>query len=222
MKLSKDQAFNDVQTIKETLESTKLNFKGFYTILLLYGVLRLALYIIALFTKFIFKNVPGYGFFPFFIDTFISVFILIVFLKVFKSEKDVSNKYYLSCMTTWGIIAVALPFIMLAIRFIIFLFLPSEFTLNAISKLSEFNMLINVVLLILCFIMCSILTNNKWLISISLLILFVFLLLDTFFYNTMKINGTLILYVFYNIATSVGYIILAYLLKGLRMNYGYK
>ncbi|HZK27299.1 MAG TPA: hypothetical protein VFD00_07170 [Thermoclostridium sp.] len=216
MKLNKDQAYTDIQTIKKTLESTKSNFEGFYTILLLYGVFRLALFIIASPMILFFRNSMNHRFLPFIIfliNILISVSILIIYIKIFKGEKDVSNKYYLSCMATWGIIAVVLPFIMIAVRCGIILFLPSEFTLGTMSKLAEFNMLINIMLVTFCFIICSILTNKKWLTGISLLILFVFLLLDIVFYNTMKVNGTLAVYIFYNVVTTVGYIILAYVLK---------
>lgn len=64
-----------------------------------------------------------------------------------------------------------------------------------------------------CFIICGILTNKKWPTNILLLILFAFLLLDIVFYNTMQVHGTLAVYIFHNVVTTVGYIILAYILK---------
>ena len=97
----------------------------------------------------------GIGVIPFIIDILAAVYMVLFYFKIYKSEKMISNKYYLSCISMWGIIAIMLPFISFAVRVVLMLVVPSEKEIILLPKLQEFDMLINIVLVSFCFIISA-------------------------------------------------------------------
>lgn len=215
MRLNGEKANNDIQTIKETLDRAKSDFNGLHTILLYYGVTQLASMIITLLIVSIFNPSKGsviYTFLPAIISAIASVFILFIYIKIFRKEKNTSNKYYLSCLAMWGSMAVFLPFIMLAVRIGIYLINSQGYKPDTPVRLYEFEMLINVMLVCFCCIICSFITNKKWLAGTSLLILLTFLVLNISFYSTIS-NGAFVLNIFYFSITTLGYIALSFMIR---------
>jgi len=211
MDLDAKKVHDDFAIIARTFEQAKKSYNGIQEILLRYGIVQLILTIISVVLGSSLKNHTG--FILLFLDMIAAIYMMTVFFRVYKAENITSNKYYISCLSTWGIIAVALPFINIAARWIIFAVYP-EGVIHLLPKMQEYTMLINILLFSFCLIISSFIINKKSLIILSIAILFTFITLNVLFYNTnLSELGITTLTIFYYVCITLGYIILSYTLR---------
>lgn len=213
MNLDENKAYEDFTTIAKTLEQTKKDYNGLHKILLRYGVVQLILCMLSIVLGSFLKNHTAFGFISLFLDIMAAIYMMSVYFRIYNTENITSNKYYLSCLSTWGIMAVSLPFLNLAVRWIVFTVSPQN-VIQLLPKMEEYTMLINILLFCFCFIICSFITNKKSLIILSLIILFLFIILDMLYYNSnISELGSSILTIFYYACITIGYIALSYTLQ---------
>ena len=213
MNLEKEKAYDDLTTITETLEQTRKDYSGLYEILWRYGAIQIALCVFPIVLRKVWGDHSSFGFVALALGILAAVYMLIIYFKIYNKENITSNKYYLSCLGMWGVIAVALPFVEIAVRGIILAVSP-ERALDLLPRLQEFDMLINILLVCFCFIICGFIVNRKGLIILSIIILFVFITLDMLYYNSgVSGRGPAALIIFYYICITVGYLGLSYILR---------
>lgn len=221
MNLNEKKANEDIETIKMSLEQAATDYSGLSKILLMYGIIQLVLTCLTKITGHFILDSGWYVYIPFTLDMIASIYMVYYYLKIYNKEIINSNKFYLSCLTMWGSIAILLPFIEFFIRVIIN-FVAFDKGLELTLRLQEYSMLINMILVCFCFIMCSFLIKKRLLVIFSILILFVFLTLEILFLNTnISYEGTIVLYIFYLMSNTIGYIGLSVILRR-RIKNGYK
>lgn len=221
MELNEKKAYEDFESIKVTLDQAKKGYNGLYEILWTYGVIQLILCVLSILMGSLLKNLVAYSFISLLLNTLATIYIMIFYFRLYNAENTTSNKYYLSCISMWGVITIVLPFINIAVRVTILAAAPDQ-AIILLPKIQEYNMIINILLVCFCFIICGFICNEKVLIILSIIILFVFLELSILYYNTnISEHGTTMLTVFYYICVTLGYIGLSYLLRWRNKN-GYK
>lgn len=221
MALDEKKAHEDFETIRMTLDQAKKGYNGLYELLLRYGLVQLILCVFSIVMGNLLRNFSGFGFISLVLNILAAIYMTVFYFKVYNAENETSNKYYLSCISMWGIIAITLPFINIAIRGTI-LAISSDKAIDLLPKIQEYNMIINILLVCFSFIICGNISNKKILIISSIIILYVFLNLYILYYNTnVSEIGTAALTVLYYICITLGYIGLSYMLRWRNKN-GYK
>ena len=106
MSMKIDTALQDINIIKETLEDTKVHYRGMYLMCFLMASLNGVKDVWMLLEM---KYMP-----PVMAGHFIGIYIYplllaISYLYIYRKEKKYSNKYYLSMIGIWGFMASVIP-----------------------------------------------------------------------------------------------------------------
>lgn len=95
MELTQKRIYEDIGEIKETIECSKRKFSGPYKLFLGYGILQGALLIFNLVGNIVLGLSSGNAYFNFATEAAVSVITIVLYLMVYKSERNTSNRYYL-------------------------------------------------------------------------------------------------------------------------------
>lgn len=175
MELTQKRIYEDIGEIKETIECSKRKFSGPYKLFLGYGILQGALLIFNLVGNIVLGLSSGNAYFNFATEAAVSVITIVLYLMVYKSERNTSNRYYLIAISIWGIIAVALPFLLFSARLAV-AFCGNDSAVEMLQVLADYKMLANMVLVCVAIIMVGYITDKRWMLALSILTLFVFVI----------------------------------------------
>lgn len=220
MVLDNKKAYEDFETIRTTLEQSKKNYGGFSILLFQYGFIQLILIVLSYALGSLIFYDSRYSMILFALEIIFDLYMIVLFLKIFRDEKLTSNKYYLSCISMWGLITISLPIISLVVRVTV-IFFASNVSNSAMVKLVASTGDIDILLFCFAALICGFITNKKAYIAMSIVILFTYLELSALFFDTsLSALGEQVLYIFYNTIISVGYIVLSIILRrGIKNGY---
>ena len=149
-----------------------------------------------------------------------------LYFLLYRMEKKSSNRYYLVAISTWGIIAIAMPFLLFAARIAIMV-RGQGAAVQTLQTLEEYKMLVSILLVCVAMIMVGYITDKMSLLVTAVIVLLCFIVLrvlpESSFLISVKENVTLEITfsaLFYYIANIFGYIGLGMLLKYQEKKYG--
>jgi magnesium-transporting ATPase (P-type) len=222
MKKNLDAALEDIAIIKDSIEQVKENRYRLYNILMIVGLINLVYHGASTIAA-IFLDAYEYGKFygvSWSLNRIAYAIFFIYYIKIYREEKFSSNKYYLSFLNIFGAITFLLPLIMYIIKMMSFVNISNEMTSNLIMQSMDMSMLSNILLLCFSAIMCGTILRKKSIQFLSIGILFVYMLLSLVYKDIAYTIGisetpasTSLLSIYYILAISVGYIIIAIILK---------
>lgn len=217
-----DSALNDVILIKDAIKQSRGTYKEFCKLICFYGIYKFCLFI-SQFLPLSYQMSPHAPFIKLGANFLISLIFLLYFMNTYKKEKERSNKYYLGYMAIWGMLVFILPFLLLACR--IFLILSSS-TFDSVQgieillNLNYSSMLIDIIMLSICFIVCSFILQKNYLCVLSITILFFYILLTTVYksssFSLLLFNDPITITIsslYYIFTISTGYLFLGFYLQ---------
>ncbi|MDR2888636.1 MAG: hypothetical protein LBV33_02215 [Lachnospiraceae bacterium] len=205
-------AIEDINMIKSTMENTKINFSGTYWLCFIRGTYHILSFLVF----FISVWNPGTKIILF-TNPVLIIGMFIGFIIIYNSEKKHTNRFYLSFLSIWGIIVIAIPTMIFLIRIINYFYFRNDSVNLILLVISSFT---NALLFCICIIIYAFLIKKKYPIFLSLGILFTYLFVSTCLnnvglpFNTALSNDTTLLLasIFTFIFIDVGYILLGFAL----------
>lgn len=222
MKSDVDKAISQVGVIHDAIERSQSRWEELWRILIAYGGVRLFLYVLQ----------SCMVWFP---TSFLCAIIQIVakgvlyaglfvyFALLYRREKGASDKYYLGCLNLFGFIVFALPLSSFLLNLALNFRQNAQVQSQRMTLMGDQEQIANMLLFCLCAVICGLMRERRGVTAGSVLILIVYLLLsvplrDAGFIIPLivtKIGTPRFLYygIYYNLVTSVGYIVIGVLLK---------
>lgn len=220
MKKNIEDTLEDIFIIKNSIGNAKGNYNKLYKILIAFGVVNLIYYLTTIILSIMFKPHMIQPHFNIILNITIYTFLLIYFTKIYREERKSSNKYYLNFLSIWAIVTFLLPLLLFIIRIIINFNIHLEEKGRSLIQLQYLSMLSNILLLCFCIMICGYILKKKRFIVISTVVLFIYLMLSSVYNNigyTMNYSEIDITFplsgIYYHLAVSIGYIIIAMILK---------
>jgi hypothetical protein len=206
-----EEVLNDIDSIKNVIESSKTQYKGLYRLSIVFGIYNLIRIFIVL-VDFYSQAVD--------IVAISSVILLdvsfvIVYLLIYRAERKHMNSYYLSVLNIWSLLAIIFPIITRIMPIIGGLF--SDEIQERVVMLNT-NWDPYVILFAIFLIICAGILKNKILIFASIASILIYYIIYAFYFDTTIQIGILgdtnfalpgIYYIFINII----YILVGVLLK---------
>ena len=172
-------AIDDLTLIKNTLENTKTNYHGVYSICFMLGCYYTLLFFAGLISVF----------HPTLINIYViaapilTLLLFVGYLLIYRSERNYTNKYYLGLLNTWGIFVIAIPALTIAVE-IIEKYMYHKSNSAQLPILFQIQQFSEVLLFSIFLIISSYIIGRKFLRLVSVFLLFAYLLLITCFTNS--------------------------------------
>ena len=214
-------AIQDINTIKETIENTKVHHRGMYLMCFLLGTYNILKYIFGM----TFLLYPAWGFCVT-VSTYLLPFLLLVgYTCIYRNERKYSNKYYLSLLCIWGIIAIAIPIGAMVIYLLKLLpgmgdnGVENGGGLLYASFASNFS---GILLFCIFMVMCAYSLNKRYMIGLAVAGLFGYMLLTVTFGSAsvpfpfipgQPEVGIPYHSLYYNAVTCIGYLVLGFYIR---------
>lgn len=205
MELSKEKICQDIEEIREVIECTKTTYAGLYKMFFTYGFIQGMKQILKFASVSLWQAGGICGYVNLGIDLICNLYLLLCFVKIYGNEKGTTNRYYLSTLSIWGVLSISVPFLMLGVRLTAVL-CKVDTALQLLPLLSKYEMLINMLLVCTAAIAVGFVIDQRWMIAVSMFVLFVFMISDMFSIGgstQMKIS---IAAAYYLVITIFGYI----------------
>lgn len=166
------KAIEDIDNIRNVMEASKVYYRGLAQLSVVYGIYYLLENVMSLCTIYMSKYI-----YAIFILKIGMLFLLIVsFVHIYKAERKYTNKYYLSLYGIWAILGIMLPIMVTC----------SDILCGVFGIETAFNIVgmpVGVVLFSVFLLVCAYVTEKRKLIPISAVILFVYIMLSTVWWN---------------------------------------
>ncbi|MFZ7132156.1 MAG: hypothetical protein ACOWWR_07340 [Eubacteriales bacterium] len=140
-------------------------------------------------------------------------------MKIYREEKTSSNKYYLSFLSLFAGITFLFPLLQYIITMMFDYNASIEDSANFAIQMQSLNMTFNILLLCISITICGYILRKESMKFIAVVTLFIYLIISLI-YNEIEFNIGLyipstisLLRIYYNLAVSIGYIIIALMLK---------
>lgn len=175
-----DMALQDITVIRETLEDTKVHYRGMYLMCYVMAGFNGVRYLWLLLEMWFMPQVMVGVFVMHYLWP---LFLVISCLYIYRYEKKHSNKYYLSMLGIWGFMAGVIP-AMTALVNVIGLFMADgrvagetvqmrgSFFMESISSMLLFSILL---------VICAYILENRLFMCLAMLNLFCYMILETCF-----------------------------------------
>ena len=165
-------AIEDLALIKDTLENTKTDHHGAYSICFMLGGYYTLLFLAGLASIFHPTLINLYVI----ATPILTLFLFGGYLIIYRSERNYTNKYYLSLLNTWGIFVIAISVLTFAVQ-IIDKNIYRRSNSAQLAILFQIQQFSEVLLFSIFLIIFSYIIGRKFLRLISVFQLFVYLLL---------------------------------------------
>lgn len=222
MKENLSQALENIDIIKKSIGEAKSNYNKLCNFIIALGIYHLINYAADTISAMI-LDLPvllKYGNTRTYINIFVYLLFFIYFIKIYREERINSSKFYLSFLSIFAGIIFLFPFFKLIITIFSMFTVSDHKIIDFVIKLNSFNQLFNILLLCSFIIICSYILKKKSMIAISAIVLFVYLNITLIFDDVtfLIVHSTTPVYltlsgIYYNLITSIGYIITAIVLK---------
>lgn len=176
-----DSALKDITVIRETLDDTRVHYRGMYFmcfVMAAFNGVRYSWELVNLWVMPQMMVVSGYVLcylWPF--------FLLISFLYIYRHEKKYSNKYYLGMLGIWGFMAGVLPAVAALVN-VFSLFMESgRASVEAIQMRGSFfaESISSILLVSILLVICAYILQNRIFMILAILNLFCFMMLEECF-----------------------------------------
>lgn len=164
-----NEAMKKIDFIKGTIEDAKVHYRGMYLMCFLLGGSYIIQFIIAMLE--IIPNVFSLNaLFAF--NIVVEIMVLFGYFLICKKEKEFSNKYYLSLLSIWGFISIAVPIIFSIVDLIVRTFFNKTSEVVSLSTAYVCLEFSKILLFSIFMIICSYILDNYFFRILSILILF--------------------------------------------------
>lgn len=173
-------ALQDITVIKETLEDTKVHFRGMYHMCFLMAVFNGVKYLwMLLEIRFLSRVMLG----GFVIRYLWPLLLVFSFLMVYRREKKHSNRYYLGMIGVWGFMAGVIPAMAALVDLIRFFAAAGHGSGDASQMRGSLFMesISSILLLSIFLVICGYLLQKRVFMILAILNLFCYMVLETCF-----------------------------------------
>lgn len=166
------KAIQDIDNIRNMMEESKVHYRGLAKLSVVYGVYCLLESLTLLGSLYMSKYIYAI------LILRISMLVLLTasFIYIYKTEKQCTNRYYLSLYGIWAMLGIMLP-----IMFTCSDVLCGVFHIE--SAFSAMGIPVDVVLFSVFLLVCAYVTDKRRLIPVSVVILFVYIMLNTVWWD---------------------------------------
>ena len=166
------KAIEDIDSIRNMMEESKVHHQGLGKLSVVYGVYCLLESVTFLCSLYMSKYIYAI------LILRIGMLLLLIgsFIYIYKTEKQCTNKYYLSLYGIWAMLGIMLP-IMYTCSDVLCSVLHIEIAFDTMG------LPVNVVLFSVFLLVCAYVTEKRKLIPISAIILFVYIMLSTVWWD---------------------------------------
>lgn len=171
------KVIKDIDVIKNTIENTKTHYRGMYLMCFLLAFFYTLRFVFTL-AAIIYQNLITIQYFAAYLLPFI---LMVGFLYIYKREQKYSNKYYLSLLSIWATISIAIPIIVAVIDIFGTLYFKQNYNMINMGINFFMSSFSNVILFSIFLIVFSYVINKKKYIILSIAILFLYMFLTTLF-----------------------------------------
>lgn len=166
--MNKNEAIEKIDFIKETIEDTKVRYRGMYQMCFLLGGMYLLQFAVGI-LHIVLYQLPFAVYFVFYY--IVEIAVLFCYLFIYKEEKMCSNKYYLSILGIWGFISIVIPIIVSVVDCIGSIFFAESYGMFSIPVAQMCLEFSRVLLFSVFLIICSYILNHYFFRVLSVLIL---------------------------------------------------
>ena len=233
MNTTANEAIENINIIKSTMEESKISYEGLYKLCLVFGICNIALTLASyLSVMLVFKTAVTTDFLIFstVLTRILSFAVpLTAYVMICKKEKSYNNRFYLSIIDTWAVISIVLPVFRIIVSLIQYYMINN----GLLPQCDPSNIFINsgdlsaAVLFLMIIIIYSNISRKPYIKIFGLIIMFVQMfisMVELSFLPGTTDHATLIKYPGYEIYTTVsgifgflvfglGYIIIGVLIK---------
>ena len=217
-----NDALENIFTIKKFIGQAKTNCRVLSNILMFLGVINLIYFGTTIIGGMILEPYEFQGFYNITIalKTVMYILFFVYFIKVYREEKVSSNRYYLSFLSILIGVTVLLPLLIFIIRNMFDYNVPIEKVSEFLMNLQWLSTLSNILLFCFSMIVCGYIIRKKRMIFTSGILLFLYLITALIYNNVIFTIGLTktpssisLSELYYCLTTSIGYIIIATILK---------
>lgn len=176
-----NEAMEKINFIKETIEDTKIHYKGIYLMCFLLGGLYMIQFIMVM-TEVTFFGF-SFGSYRYVFYCGVEAIALLCYFLICKNEKKYSNKYYLSLLSIWGFISIVVPIIVNVVELIGKIFFTESYEMNSMSTTYVVLGFSKILLFSIFMIICSYILNHNYFRVLSIIILFGYFFIHICFFG---------------------------------------
>lgn len=175
-----DIALQDITVIKETLDDTKVHYRGMYLMCFLMAAFNGVKYIWTLLDLWFMPRVMV----GVFVMCYLWPLLLVIsYLCIYRNEKKYSNKYYLSMIGIWGFMAGVVPAVTAFVNVISFFMADGRVLVEAAQMRGSLFMdsISSILLLSIFLVICGYLLEKRFFLILAVLNLLGFMILERCF-----------------------------------------
>ncbi|MCW3491624.1 hypothetical protein [Dethiobacter alkaliphilus] len=217
-----DGALEDIRIIKTSIGENKGSFDKIYKFLLFLGIVNLVGFMLTALGFFMFTLDDRYWMFIGNMNIVMHLLLFVYFVKVYKEEKISSNKYYLAFLNIFAGIVFLLPFLNLIMRFWVSFSVYYRDVSETFFKLREVSMTSNILLFCFILVLCGLFLKKTSMFFASAVIFLLYLIFSVVYnvptFDNIEGGSIPLLAIYYDLVKSIGYIVVATILKKNRAN----
>ena len=234
MNTTANEAIENINIIKSTMDESKISYKGLYKLCLTFGICNIVLTLASYLSVILVFNTPVRTEFLTFSTVLIHILSFAVpmsaYILICKTEKNYNNRFYLSIIDTWAVISILLPVFRIIISLIQYNMIDKgllPMTDPAYLYLENSGDLSGAILVLMIIIIYSNISRKPYIKIIGVLIMFIrmffsmvelsYLSGTTDYETLMKFPGyevyTTLSGIFAFLVSGIGYIIIGVLIK---------
>ena len=220
-----DSALQDITVIRETLDDTKVHYRGMYLMCFVMAAFNGVKYLWALLKLWFMQQMMVGGIL---ICYLWPLCLVASYLCIYRREKKYSNKYYLSMLGVWGFMAGVIPAMAALVNVIRFFMAGGSVPVEAAQMRGSLFMesISSILLLSILLVICAYILQNRIFMILAILNLFCFMVLEQCFPSAgipFRVGGqtqTLLVYsaAYSMMVNCLGYLALGVYLSGRRAN----
>lgn len=212
---SKDKMLDDFNIIKEAINKTKNNSQWIKKIFLMIGIMSTLLLATQFTINLFISNYSVIGIISPLLNLSVYTFTTILFMRISRKENRHTNIFFRLFISILLLIYVMLPITFLLIR--TFMVFSSETNNEILIMFQQMNELLKVFLFSISLLIVSYINENRIYFILSILNIFVYLLLLTINNSVYMMQAQMVILhyssLYSGIVTSLGYILLQYLIR---------
>ena len=168
------KAIEDIDSIRNMMAESKVHYRGLARLSIVYGIYCLLESITFLCHVYMLRNIYDI------LILRICILVLLIgsFIYIYKTEKQCTNKYYLSLYGIWAMLGIMLP-----IMFTCSNVLCSVLHIESAFSTVGFSVPVDVVLFSVFMLVCAYVTEQRRLIAVSITILFAYIMLSSVWWD---------------------------------------
>lgn len=166
-----DKVCEELKSIYGTIEQAKKKYTGLYILFITYALVQGISIIMQFAARLVLGADAITANINMFKDLILYIVMIFIFIQVYRKERNLANKYYISCISIWGIIATSFPIIFFLVRMMVLVFDNSN-AIIVLPRQADYRLLINIILFCLAIIITGVVTERTWILLCAVIYLF--------------------------------------------------